>query len=164
VQGPGKLKGVVPASGGTNVTMSANLSSGADIRWNGEQKLGSYYCRLKSGPSGSYLLPNSYTPQILYSQGTSTWSAVWPSENRVYTVKATKTETLQQLPDLDLLNDAKKALPQKASADYLLYNYNPKEILQANAGNAAIGYEEVQFGSQNAGMGPPWAMGNAAAC
>lgn len=164
VQGPGRLQGVVPAAGGTVVTMSGTLSSAADIRWNGEQKVGTYYCQLKQGPSGSYSLPNSYTPQVLYSQGTSTWSAVWPAENRVYTVKVTKNETLAQLPDLDLLNDAKKALVQEASAEYLLYKYNPRGILQVNKGNAAIAYEAVQFGSEDPVLGPPWAMGNAVAC
>ena len=164
VQGAGKLQGVVPATGGTIVTMSGNLSSAANIRWNGEQKAGNYYCQLKQGPSGTYSLVNSYTPQILYSQGTSTWSAVWPSESSVYTVKVTKNETLQQLPDLALLNDAKKALEQKGSAEYLLYKYNARGILGVNNGNPAIAYEAVQFGSENPIMGPPWAMSKPAAC
>jgi hypothetical protein len=138
--------------------MSGNLSSGADIRWNGEPKAGYYYCQLTQRPSGNYSLPNSYTPQILYSRGTSTWSAVWPAENSVYTVKVTKNETSQQLPDLVLLNDAKKALEQRVSAEYFLYKYNPRGILEVNSGNPAIAYEAVQFGSENPTMGPPWAM------
>ena len=163
-QGAGKLQGVVRATGGTIVTMSGNLSSGADIRWNGQQRAGSYYCQLKQGPNGSYSLLNSYTPQILYSRGAATWSAVWPAENEVYTVKVTKNETLQQLPDVALLDDAKKAVIQEGSAEYLLYKYDPKGILSVNGGNPAIGYEAIQFGSEDPIMGPPWAMSNPAAC
>ena len=89
---------------------------------------------------------------------------MWPAENKVYTVRVTKAETLQQLPDVALLNDAKKALVQKGSVEYLAYRYKPGGILEANSGNTAIANEAVQFGSENPVMGPPWAMSNPAGC
>lgn len=54
-----------------------------------------------------------------------------------------------------LLDDAKKAVVQEGSAEYLLYKYDPKGILSVNRGNPAIGYEATQFGSENSIMGPP---------